>query len=421
MISRNRTFIITLTIIAASLIGLALSTLLIFEYYGAAPAAAEAVCAHGQAGVNSCAIVSASRYAAFRGIPLIGDVPIAVIGFIFYGFIAASFLLPGIRRKNENISPLFIMIFVLAGIALIGDIALYLISVFIIRFVCPLCVVTYAATAVILLSSILMLRKDDNSAGPSSMMKMKDYLNKQIVLFALIALVLANAGMGISAGANVMGQAKEASSYQGRLNMAIRQYETVKETAISLTEAPVIGKSNVQAQFIIFFDFTCVHCRTEFLLLEKLIKKYPDAVSVSFKFFPLEGNCGNPGKEPDEDEAKACIAMAAARCGHHQGKFVEYAKTLFDYYHIKEIKFSKKIVREAAISNRLNMLEFDRCLVSGDEWRLVNMDSLEGEKLGIKSTPTIFLNWKLLTAESRKADMLEGLANYCIEKKKQMR
>jgi protein-disulfide isomerase/uncharacterized membrane protein len=417
---RNKTFIISLVVIAASLIGIALSALLIFEYFGVTPAVADAVCARGS-GVNACTIVSASRFAAIRGIPLIGDVPVAVMGFIFYGFIASIALMYIIRRNNEEIPQLYILILILAGAAFIGDMALYFISVFIIKFVCPLCAITYAATAVILLSSILILRNNRTYTGESLTMSIKNYLKKHSLNFALIAFVLAAAGIGIGAGARVIAQAKEASTYEDRLNVAIRQYETAKETDISLAEAPIFGKPSAQAKFVVFFDFTCIHCMDEFLVLEKMMKKYPDAISVTFKFFPLHGNCGTLEKGREDSDAEACIASVAAFCGHNQGKFMEYARILFDNYHNKDIKFSVKTVREAAKTAGLDIAGFDLCFGSKKAREFVASEYLETERLGITSTPTLYLNGKKLTADSRKADILEGLVNYCVEKKKQMK
>lgn len=414
---RNKSFIVSLIIIAASIAGLLLSVLLILEYFGVAPAAADIVCSRGN-GVNACTIVSASRFAALRGLPLIGDLPVAVFGFIFYGFIAAVVILNGIRRNDDESPQLFFLILILSTFALIGDIALYLISMFIIKFVCPLCVMSYAATAVILVSSILMLKNNRNFQGESLTMSIKKYLKKHILNFALIAIALTAAGIGMGAGARVIAKVKEASTYEDRLNRAIRQYETAKETAISLTEAPALGKSPAQADFVMFFDFTCIHCMDEFFELEEIIKKYPDSMSVSFKYFPLNGDCGRLKKGRDDREAEGCMASAAAYCGHRQGKFAEYAKILFNNYHKKDIKFSAGTVMEAAKSAGMNTREFEQCFGSKKALEFVTSEYMETERLDIRSTPTLYLNGKRLVSGSRKKDILEGLVKYCMQRNK---
>jgi hypothetical protein len=50
MFMRNKTFILSLIVIIASIAGLSLSALLILEYFGLAPAAADIVCVRDRAG-----------------------------------------------------------------------------------------------------------------------------------------------------------------------------------------------------------------------------------------------------------------------------------------------------------------------------------------------------------------------------------
>ncbi|MBN2401811.1 MAG: thioredoxin domain-containing protein [Spirochaetes bacterium] len=407
-------------ILAASLAGLILSALLILEYFGLASAAADVVCERGS-GVNSCTIVSASPFASIKGVPLIGDVPTAVFGFMFYGFIAVITFMHIIRRNDDENMQIYLLILILSAIAIVGDIALNLISVFIIKFLCPLCSMTYAATAVIIISSVILVKNNRIFTGKPIIIQMKKYFMKHILNYVVIAFVFAAVGISIGHGARAIAQTKKASTYEERLQKAIRQYETAKPINLSLDETPVSGKPAALAKFVIFFDFTCVHCRTEFLVFEKLIKKYPDEMSVAFKFFPLNGHCGMLQKGRDDREADACIASAAAFCAHNQGKFMEYAKILFESYHFKDMEFSIETVRKAAKNAGLDPAGFDLCFGSRTAIEFVRTQYMETEALNINSTPTLFLNGKKLTAGSRKEDIIEGLIRYCIEKNKQAR
>jgi predicted DsbA family dithiol-disulfide isomerase len=191
-----------------------------------------------------------------------------------------------------------------------------------------------------------------------------------------------------------------------------------KENNILLNEAPASGKQTAKAKFVKFFDFTCIHCMDEFIVLEKLLKKYPEDISVSFKFFPLDGNCFISGKGRNEEEPEACIASAAGFCGHRQGKFMECAKILFENYHKKDIKFTGKTLRDAAMAAGLDIAGFDLCFGSKQAREFVGMEYAEAEMLKISSTPTLFLNGKRLPAGSRKEDIFEGLINYCMQRSK---
>ena len=407
----NKNRIIEVLIIIASVAGLFLSVLLILEYFGLSPAAAEAVCSRGS-GVNACRIVSSSPYAAIRDMPFIGDVPTALFGFIFYGFIAVITAAQFMRQNSGEVFQLYTLILILSIAAFSGDAALYLVSVFSIKFVCPLCAMTYAATTLILISSILLLKKNTGSPGESIIMAMKNFLKRNILTYITIVIVLASAGISTSAVVHAVADKKD-YSYEERFQKAIRQYESEKVTDVSFADVPVFGKENADAKFVIFFDFTCSHCMIEFNALEMLMKKYPDDTSVSFRFFPLDGSCSKPEKGSENIEAASCIAFAAAFCSYKQGKFMEYAKILFDNYHKKNIRFSVKSVRDAARVINMNLAGFDLCFGSEQTWEYINKEYMETERLGLTGTPTVYLNGKKLTGSSRRADMLEGLVKYC--------
>ncbi|MFH0977153.1 MAG: thioredoxin domain-containing protein [Spirochaetota bacterium] len=415
---KNKSNIFSWIIITASLAGLALSVLLIFEYFGVSPAAADAVCSRGRGGINACTIVSASRFAALRGVPLIGDLPVAVFGFVFYGFIAALVILQFFRKNSNDTLQMHAVILVLSVAALLSDIFLYFISIFIIKFVCPLCIMTYAATAVILLFSIILVKSSKDSAEGSFIEKMKDYLRKEILLFAVIAVALAAAGISIGVSARMIAQTKESSTYEERLKGAIRRYETAKAATIDLKNSIYTGKQDAPVSFVVFFDFTCSHCSEEMLILEDLLKKYENAIAISFKNFPLNGDCTELENSKADSDAESCIAAAAGLCADRQGKFMEYAKLLFKNYHNEKIGFTKKSVRNAAQTAGLNILGFDTCFLSKEIKDQLLLEIKEAEKIGVESTPAIFLNGRLLAGKSRKADMLEGLVQYCLKRNK---
>lgn len=206
---RNRNIILSFIITAASVAGMILSAALIFEYYGITPtSAAAAVCARGKTGIDACAVVSASRFAAIKGIPFIKEIPVAAAGFTFYGIILFIIFLSMIRgRKADKKSPLLLVI-ILASAALAADIVLYIISAFIIKFLCPLCVMTYIATAIILICSILIYRQNKFN-NEELTMNLKVYFKKETVYILFAALILGISATGIGTGAKLMAEKKK--------------------------------------------------------------------------------------------------------------------------------------------------------------------------------------------------------------------
>jgi len=398
---------------AASIAGMVLSAVLIFEYYGITPDVADAVCSKGHTGVNACTVVSASRFAAVKGIPYLKEIPVAAAGFAFYGFILCIVLLNFLRKEKTGTRPLLAFIAILSGIAFSGDMVLYLVSIFIIKFVCPLCVMTYILTLIILTTSIYLYRKNSTFNPEALSMGMKLYFKKEIVKFIIIAAAVGVSAIGIGSGARLMAEKKESVSYDERIDRAVREYETAEIIYISKENIPVIGNRNAPAQFTVFFDYTCSHCMEEIALLEKLIKKYSDLISVSFKFLPLNGVCEIIENGRDDEAAEGCIAATAAYSAHLQKRFIEYSNLLFESYHNKDMKLTRANVRELAKKNKLNMKDFERDFTSDKTKLFIKGEYDESEKLKIESTPTVYLNGKLLSRTSMKADIIEGLVQYC--------
>jgi len=182
-----------------------------------------------------------------------------------------------------------------------------------------------------------------------------------------------------------------------------------------ISHAFIAGK---RFYFIVFFDFTCFHCWKKILILENLLNKYNEQVSISFKSISLNTDCASFNKAGDKEESDACIASAASLCANAQGKYLSYSKLLFENYHEKRIGFTEKSLFAASNALKLNIANLKQCFYSKSTQEQLALERLESDKLGILTTPTLYLNARLLPGKSRKADMLEALVLYCIERNK---
>ena len=111
-----------------------------------------------------------------------------------------------------------------------------------------------------------------------------------------------------------------------------------------------------------------------------MLKQYPKDVRLTLKNYPL----------PNHDYAKK--AAIAALAAHRQGKYWEMHDLIFtNYRQLNDAKFN-----EFAVTLKLDMDKFK--LDSADQKILnkVNDDMREGQLAGVRGTPTIFINGKLL-------------------------
>ncbi len=119
-------------------------------------------------------------------------------------------------------------------------------------------------------------------------------------------------------------------------------------------------------------------------LLEQVLEKNPKDVKLVYKNFPLRNHkFARPA---------AIAALAAGK----QGKFWEFHDLLFkDYNRLNEQKF-QEIAREL----NLDMEKFEKDQKDPEILALISRDMSEGGRVGVRGTPTLFVNGRLLKNRS---------------------
>jgi len=125
-----------------------------------------------------------------------------------------------------------------------------------------------------------------------------------------------------------------------------------------------------------------------------VLAKYPDKVKLVFKNFPLRNH------------KYAKKAAKAALAAHAQGKFWEFHDLLFKNYN----KLNDKKIDEIISKLKLDKKAFDKKMKARKTQASIQKDLDEGVKAGVRGTPTIYINGKLLRVRS-----LEGFKSI-IEK-----
>ena len=132
-----------------------------------------------------------------------------------------------------------------------------------------------------------------------------------------------------------------------------------------------------------FGDFQCSHCMQFALGMGKQLKE--DFVSTGqirfvFRHFPFLGE-------------ESFRASEATECAADQNKFWEFHDTVFENWKgVNEGRFSDDNLKGFASLLQLDRAAFDSCLDSGKYRGKVEADLRLGERLGVYSTPTLFVN-----------------------------
>jgi protein-disulfide isomerase len=119
-------------------------------------------------------------------------------------------------------------------------------------------------------------------------------------------------------------------------------------------------------------------------VLEQVLERYPREVKVVFKNFPLRSH------------RFAMKAAAAALAAGSQGKFWDFHDLLFQNYN----RLNDQKIREIALSLNLNEAEFEKTMAGAEVRNRIRMDIMDGRQAGVNSTPSVFINGRLLRNRS---------------------
>jgi len=119
-------------------------------------------------------------------------------------------------------------------------------------------------------------------------------------------------------------------------------------------------------------------------LLKQVLEKYPKDVKLVYKSFPISSH------------KFARQAAAAALAADRQGKFWEMHDRLFEKYN----QLNDTEIRNIARGLGLDMKKLEIDMKDRRIQSMITRDIEEGRRIGVRGTPTIFVNGKLLQQRS---------------------
>lgn len=151
---------------------------------------------------------------------------------------------------------------------------------------------------------------------------------------------------------------------------------SVKGLFVKAEEEHILGNKNAEIKFVEYSDFECPFCKKFYPTFKQLVQEYGDKVSFEYKHYPLDFH------------KNAGPAAEASECAAEQGKFWEFHDKIFE----NQSSLSVSSLKQWASALGLNTGTFNDCLDSGKYRSKVQADFEEGESLGVRGTPTVFIN-----------------------------
>ncbi len=151
---------------------------------------------------------------------------------------------------------------------------------------------------------------------------------------------------------------------------------------VEVGDAPFMGGADAKVTIVEFSDFQCPFCKKGADLMTELKSAYGKKIKVAFKHFPL----------PFHNHAKK--AAEAAMCAESM------KKGTFWKMHDKMFADQSGLAMDGLVAKAksigLSEDDFKKCLNEGKFSMAVQKDIEQGKSIGVKSTPTFFVNGQLV-------------------------
>ena len=157
---------------------------------------------------------------------------------------------------------------------------------------------------------------------------------------------------------------------------------------ITTSGHPSFGTPGAPVVIVAYSDFQCPYCAKEAKVLRtQLIENYPQQVRVYFRDYPLKTHNW------------ALAAAVAGRCIHRLEPeiFWRYHDWIFERQNDITPRNLKGKVMEFAGGEGLDGLKLGRCIDSRETGKIIQESKEEGASVGVRSTPTLFINGRPLT------------------------
>ena len=326
--------------------------------------------------VVSCTQVYASRFGTFKG------VSVSVFGGIWFGF-AALMSIAGMSARPAVRESVPGYLFAASTIALAAILYLGYASFFILKLVCVLCLITYAAVIGLFLISGAATSMPMLSLPRRAAHDLKVLVTSPVAI-ALAVLWLAAAATTVAFFPREAAPATAGAPVQATAD----QRSELERFMASAPRVPLVVPSDGAKVVVVkFADYQCPACGQAYTSYKPILAKYaaanPGVVKVVMKDFPLNPNCNAAVRQVVH--ASACEAAVAVRLAraHNRGDELE------DWLYTHQPEMTPESVRKAALEIG-QVTDFDAKYQATLE--LVKSDTAMGQQLKVAQTPTFFIN-----------------------------
>jgi protein-disulfide isomerase/uncharacterized membrane protein len=329
----------------------------------------------------NCDVVLSSRYASLAGVSL------SVWALLYYLAVIAlvvAMILAARARLRERLATVTLLV---AAWGLLFSLNMAVIALGVLHTVCLMCsglqLVSVGLFAAAWYSRSQLQGASRRQAAERARQDRLVLVGSVVVAALLIAIVGWEAlGRGV--------QRSDPAAIAQQLPDFYRWYLAQPIVQVPLDAGHSRGNASAPVTIVEFSDFECGHCANFHRSVDDVLHRYGQSVRVVFRHFPLDSEC-NPSLTM-QLHREACLAAVASECAAEQGRFWQYQNVLFNN--------QKQLGRQSLIAYAtrlgLDAARFAACLDSPEPRARVQNDVTEAAALGVDSTPTVFINGRLV-------------------------
>ena len=334
-------------------------------------------------GKVSCTQAYLSQYGSFLG------VPVAVGGVIFFAVAAVlAGLAGGVNSRARENAAGYIFVWSTIGLAF----ALYLAwaSYVVLGVFCILCAITYASVVALFVISGGATTFPMTSLPGRAARDIRTLVSSPVALVMLLVIGGGSAALIASFPNESSAAAAQEDAFAHYQPLTAEQRKQIEDwwAVQPVTELPIPPSEGTKVLIVKFSDFQCPACRQAFESLKPVLAKYQgQGVEFVKKHYPLEPEC-NPNV-PGMNHFGSCEAAAA----YEMAKGTPYLAKLDEWLFDHQQTLSRDVVRKAA-EEQAGIKDFDARYEA--TLQTVRTDASLGKLLNVRSTPTIYINGRLI-------------------------
>lgn len=316
----------------------------------------------------NCASTIMSPFSELFGIPL------SIFGFVMNLFILffglKSLFLDQDPKKSTAIT------LCLALLSLSSSLIMGMVSLIIIKSLCPFCCIAYVLSFLTFWSALQWT----HGFKVRIFFTYAKQLGLQLLAVALVAFVSGKVVLSSYVSAEML----------ETMSLIVSDWKTKSPLDIQLIDPLVLGPDSAKMKILEFSDFLCPHCKHALPKLHSFAKVHKNNVQIIFQNYPLDACSGS-----DTSPGKRCDLAKAAYCSQKQNKGWEAQEYLFaNQERMYDVSSVDNELEKIAQEVQLDLALLKECFQNPETLKTIKAQLELGKKIGVEGTPSLFINNK---------------------------